>query len=77
MLTAHLAGERHRFIGALEELDGHEDHLLVAEVLKIVDLELAGAIGLVRPRRILAAENALEKTTVRVADLPRICITLQ
>jgi len=40
-------------------------------------LSLAGAVGLVRPRRILAAENALETTTVRVADLRGICIAPQ
>src|SRR6516225_199427 len=40
-------------------------------------LSLAGAAGLVQPRRIFAAENALETTTVRIADLPGICIAPQ
>jgi hypothetical protein len=53
------------------------DHDNTQPATVLTALSLAGAIGLVRPRRILAAENALEKTTVRVADLPRICITLQ
>jgi NitT/TauT family transport system substrate-binding protein len=40
-------------------------------------LSLAGTAGLVRPRRIFAAENTLETTTVRIADLPGICIAPQ
>src|SRR5260370_35360198 len=46
-LPSHLARKRHWLVGALQELDGHEDHLLVPEILKIMDLELTGAIGLV------------------------------
>src|ERR1700758_4666864 len=46
-LLPHAFGQWHGFVGALQELDGHEDHLLVAEILEIVDLELAGAVGLV------------------------------
>src|SRR5437762_916762 len=41
------ADARQRLVGALQEFDGHEDHLLVAEILEVMDLELAGAIGLV------------------------------
>src|SRR5262249_53467371 len=37
----------HGLVGAVEELDGHEDHLLVAEILEVVYLELAGPVGLV------------------------------
>ena len=44
---AHLVRNGERLIGAVEELDGHEDHLLVAEIFEVVDLVLAGAIGLV------------------------------
>src|ERR1700691_2462881 len=36
-----------RLVGAVEEFDGHENHLLVAQVLEVVHLELAKAIGLV------------------------------
>src|SRR5262245_17261968 len=46
-LLPHVVGQRQRFVGALQELDGHEDHLLVAEIFEIVDLELAGSVGLV------------------------------
>ena len=40
-------------------------------------LSLAGAAGLVQPRRIFAAENALETTTVRLAKAPVICLAPQ
>src|SRR5262245_61204504 len=30
-LLPHVVGQRQRLVGALQELDGHEDHLLVAE----------------------------------------------
>src|SRR5262249_2889623 len=46
-LLPHAFGERHRLVGALQEFDGHEDHLLVAEIFEIVDLEFAGPVGLV------------------------------
>src|SRR5262245_11062819 len=46
-LRPYVVGQRQRFVGALQELDGHEDHLLVAEIFEIVDLELAGSVGLV------------------------------
>src|SRR5580693_9742102 len=44
---ADLIGNGKRLVGAVEELDGHEDHLLVAEIFQVVDLVLAGAVGLV------------------------------
>src|SRR5690606_4901816 len=37
----------HRLVGAVFELDGHEHHFAVAEILKVVHLELAFAVGLV------------------------------
>src|SRR6516162_10525486 len=40
-------------------------------------LSLAGAAGLVQPRRIFAAEDGLETKTVRIAHLPGICIAPQ
>src|SRR5262245_62996506 len=46
-LLPHVVGQRQRLVGALQELDGHEDHLLVTEILEIVDLELAGSAALV------------------------------
>src|SRR5262245_17992141 len=44
---AHVVRHRHRLVGAVEELDGHEHHLPVAEVLQVVHLELARPVGLV------------------------------
>src|ERR1700684_4272449 len=44
---ADLIGYDERLIGAVDVLDGHEDHLLVAEVFQVVDLVLARPIGLV------------------------------
>src|ERR1041384_5454259 len=47
-LEPHGVGNRQRLVGrALDRLDRHEDHVLVAEVFQIVHLELAGAVGLV------------------------------
>src|SRR6516165_335855 len=46
-LLAHVLRQRQRLVGALEKLHGHENHLLVAEVFQIVDLELPGPIGFV------------------------------
>src|SRR5712691_11044538 len=46
-LLPHAFRQRHRLVGALQELDGHEDHVLVAEIFEVVDLELAGPIGFV------------------------------
>jgi NitT/TauT family transport system substrate-binding protein len=43
----------------------------------LTTLSLMGTAGLVGPRRIFAAEGALETTTVRIADLPGICIAPQ
>ena len=43
----HPCGKRHRLVGAVEEFDGHEDHVLVADIFQIVHLELAGGIALV------------------------------
>src|SRR3954464_9576002 len=44
---ADTIGHRQRLVGAVEKLDGVEDHLLVAQVREFVDLVLAGAVGLV------------------------------
>src|SRR5271166_5845211 len=44
---AHSIRNGKRLIGAVEEFDGHEDHLLVAEIFQVMDLELARSIGLV------------------------------
>src|ERR1700739_1126418 len=38
---------RERLIGAVEKFDGHENHLFVAEILEVVNLELTRAVGLV------------------------------
>ena len=38
---------RQRLVGAVQELDGVEDHVLAAEVLEIVDLVLAKPVGFV------------------------------
>jgi NitT/TauT family transport system substrate-binding protein len=43
----------------------------------LTTLSLVGAAGLVRPQRAFAAEGALETTTVRIANLPGICIAPQ
>jgi NitT/TauT family transport system substrate-binding protein len=43
----------------------------------LTTLSLAGAAGLVRAPRVLAAEGALETTTVRIAKNPGICIAPQ
>src|ERR1700738_4139129 len=39
--------KRKRLVGALEKFDGHEHHLLVAEILQVVDLVLPRSIGFV------------------------------
>jgi hypothetical protein len=44
---AHCIGDRERSVRAVEELDGHEDHLLIADIFEIMNLVLAGPIGLV------------------------------
>src|SRR5580658_590378 len=44
---AHPVRNGEWLIGAVEEFDGHEDHLLVAEIFQVVDLILAGAVGFV------------------------------
>jgi len=44
---AHCSGDRERSVRAVEELDGHEDHLLVADIFEIMNLVLAGPVGLV------------------------------
>ena len=46
-LQPHLIRHRQRLVGAVEELDGVEDHVLVAEVFEIVDLVFARPVGLV------------------------------
>jgi NitT/TauT family transport system substrate-binding protein len=43
----------------------------------LTTLSLVGAAGLMGPPRIFAAGGALETTTVRIADLPGICIAPQ
>jgi len=43
----------------------------------LTTLSLAGAAGLLRTPRVLAAEGALETTTVRLLKFPGICIALQ
>src|SRR5580704_7100024 len=45
--SADLVGDGERLIGAVDVLDGHEDHLLVAEIFQVMDLVLARTIGLV------------------------------
>ena len=44
---AHGFRDGERLVGAVEEFDGHEDHLLVADIRQVVDLEPAGSVGLV------------------------------
>src|ERR1700684_4466453 len=44
---AHLIRNGERLVGAVEEFDGHKDHLLVAEIFEVVDLVLTQVIGLV------------------------------
>src|SRR6202050_3148691 len=44
---ADLIGYGERPIGAVDVFDGHEDHLLVAEIFQVMDLVLARPIGLV------------------------------
>src|SRR3954453_12066602 len=46
-LLPRAVGQRHRLVGALQEFDGHEDHVLVAQVFQIVDFELTWPVGLV------------------------------
>src|SRR6185503_18392086 len=46
-LRPNVRRQSKRLVGALLEFDGHENHVLVAEVLEIVHLELTGGIGLV------------------------------
>src|SRR5471030_2884210 len=43
----HAVGDRQRLVGAVEELDRVEDHVLVAKVRQIVHLELAGPVSFV------------------------------
>src|SRR5262249_57143798 len=61
-LPAHAFRQRHWLVGALQEFDGHEDHLLVAEILEIVDLELAGPISLVP--RLAGRVGGLDRSAV-------------
>src|SRR3984957_3392830 len=44
---AHPVRNGKRLISAVEEFDGHEDHLPVTEVFKVMNLVLPGAISLV------------------------------
>src|SRR5262245_50561579 len=46
-LPTHAVGQGHRLVGALQEFDGHEDHVLVADVFQVVDLAFVEPIGLV------------------------------
>src|SRR4029079_11587564 len=46
-LRSHTVRQRHRFVGAVLELNGHENHLAIAEILQVVHLELALAVALV------------------------------
>src|SRR5665213_1020619 len=46
-LWTHALGQRHRLIGAVFELDGHEHDFMVAKICQIVHFELAGSVGLV------------------------------
>src|ERR1700724_4223417 len=46
-LSPDLARERQRLVRALQEFDGHEHHLLVPEVFKVMHLEFTRPIGLV------------------------------
>src|SRR5262245_10558935 len=46
-LRSYTYRKRHWFVGAVLELDGHENHFLVAAVLQVVHLELALAVALV------------------------------
>src|SRR5262249_23160130 len=43
----HTLGQRHRLVGALHKLDGHEHQLVIADVFQIVHLELPATITLV------------------------------
>src|SRR5689334_13680669 len=42
---ADLVGKGHRLVDAIEEFDGHKDHLFVAKVLKVMDLELTRSVS--------------------------------
>src|SRR5262249_43962652 len=44
--VAHRIRQRQRLVRTVEELDGHEHHLAVADVFEVVHLELAGPVGL-------------------------------
>src|ERR1039458_6819655 len=46
-LRAHAIGQRHRLVGAVFELDGHEHQLAVAKIFQVVHFELAFAVRLV------------------------------
>ena len=39
--------QRYRLIGTVLELDGHEDHLAIAQIFQIVNFEFALAVALV------------------------------
>src|SRR5262249_35204200 len=56
LLRRYARRQRHRRIGAVFELDGHEDHLVIADIFQIVNCEFALAypavpclVGLVGP----------------------------
>src|SRR5438067_1285879 len=46
-LRPYTSGERHRLVGAILELDGHENHFAIAKVFQIVHLEFTFAVTLV------------------------------
>src|SRR3954466_6697844 len=43
----HAGGQRQRLVGAVLELNRHENQFLVAQIFEVVHLELAGAVALV------------------------------
>src|SRR5215468_3163006 len=45
--TSDLVRDRERLISAFQEFDRHENHVAVADVLKVMHLEFTGPIGLV------------------------------
>src|SRR5215203_4165948 len=45
--AARMRRQRHGLIGGIQELDGHEYHLLVPEIFEVMHLELPGAVSLV------------------------------
>src|SRR6476620_10905841 len=46
-LRPYAGRQGHRPVGAVLELDGHKNHLAVAEIFQIVNLELVFAVALV------------------------------